>query len=159
MMLSSHFGLLPFSLSFKVPMNINSSNQTLLPYLVSSQSQFKQLCFKTYFYMSHFLFDCKLLEGRPFLPLILLRTLEVHYTFYTYWWYWFHMVSNIKSYLHKHKYKIWSFVVAQMVKNPPAMRETWIQAPGWKDTPEEDMATHTSILAWNAVKACLCCPL
>ena len=40
-------------------------------------------------------------------------------------------------------------LVAQMVKNPPAMWETWIQSLGWEDPPEEGMATHSSILAWN----------
>ena len=35
-----------------------------------------------------------------------------------------------------------------MVKNPPAMRETWVQSLGWEDPLEEGMATHSSILAW-----------
>ena len=34
-----------------------------------------------------------------------------------------------------------------MVKNPPAMWETWVQSLGWEDPLEEDMATHSSILA------------
>ena len=34
-----------------------------------------------------------------------------------------------------------------MVKNPPGMRETWIQSLGWEDSLEEGMATHSSILA------------
>ena len=36
-----------------------------------------------------------------------------------------------------------------MVKNPPAMRETWVRSLGWEDPPEEGMATHCSILAWR----------
>ena len=36
-----------------------------------------------------------------------------------------------------------------MVKNPPAMRETWVQSLGWEDPLEEGMATHSSILAWR----------
>ena len=36
-----------------------------------------------------------------------------------------------------------------MVKNPPGMRETWIQSLGWEDSLEEGMATHSSILAWT----------
>ena len=40
-------------------------------------------------------------------------------------------------------------LVAQMVKNPPAMWETWIQSLGWEDPLEEGMATHSSILAWR----------
>ena len=39
--------------------------------------------------------------------------------------------------------------VAQMVKNLPAMRETWIRSLGWEDPLEEGMATHSSILAWR----------
>ena len=40
-------------------------------------------------------------------------------------------------------------LVAQMVKNLPAMWETWIQFLGWEDSLEESMATHSSILAWR----------
>ena len=40
-------------------------------------------------------------------------------------------------------------LVAQMVKNPPAMWETWVQSLGWEDPLEEGMATHSSILAWR----------
>ena len=43
----------------------------------------------------------------------------------------------------------WAFLVAQMVKNPPAMRETWVQSLGWDNPLEEGMATHFSILAWR----------
>ena len=38
---------------------------------------------------------------------------------------------------------------AQTVKNPPAMRETWVGSLGWEDPLEEGMATHSSILAWR----------
>ena len=40
-------------------------------------------------------------------------------------------------------------LVAQMVKNPPAMWETWVQSLGWEDLLEEGMATHSCILAWR----------
>ena len=40
-------------------------------------------------------------------------------------------------------------LVAQTVKNPPAMPETWVQFLGWEDPLEEGMATHSSILAWR----------
>ena len=43
----------------------------------------------------------------------------------------------------------WASLVAQMVKNPPSMRETWVRSLGWEDPPEEGMATHSSILAWR----------
>ena len=37
--------------------------------------------------------------------------------------------------------------VAQLVKNPPAMQETWVQSLGWEDLLEKGTATHSSILA------------
>jgi len=40
-----------------------------------------------------------------------------------------------------------AFLVAQMVKNLPAMQETWVQSLSWED-PEKGIATHSSILAW-----------
>ena len=40
-------------------------------------------------------------------------------------------------------------LVAQMVKNLPAMWETWVQSLGWEDPLEEGMETHSSILAWR----------
>ena len=36
-----------------------------------------------------------------------------------------------------------------MVKNPPAMQETWVQSLVWKDPLEKEMATHTSNLVWK----------
>ena len=39
--------------------------------------------------------------------------------------------------------------MAQMVKNPPAVRETWVRSLGWEDPLEEGMATHPIILAWR----------
>ena len=43
----------------------------------------------------------------------------------------------------------WASLMAQMVKNPPAMQETWVQSLGWEDPLEEGMATHCSVLAWR----------
>ena len=43
----------------------------------------------------------------------------------------------------------WASLVVQMVKNPPAVPETWVQSLGWEDPLEEGMATHSSILAWR----------
>ena len=40
-------------------------------------------------------------------------------------------------------------LVAQLVKNPPAMQETWVRSLGWEDPLEKGMATHSSILAWR----------
>ena len=36
-----------------------------------------------------------------------------------------------------------------MVKNPPAMQQTWVRSLGWEDPLEEGMATHSSIRAWR----------
>ena len=36
-----------------------------------------------------------------------------------------------------------------MVKNLPAMQETWVQSLGWEDPLEKGMATHSSILSWR----------
>ena len=44
---------------------------------------------------------------------------------------------------------MWASLVAQMVKNLPAMKETWVQSLGWKDPLEEGMVTHSSIVAWR----------
>ena len=43
----------------------------------------------------------------------------------------------------------WTSLVVQLVKNPPAMRETWVQSLGWEDPLEKGKATHSSILAWK----------
>ena len=40
-------------------------------------------------------------------------------------------------------------LVAQTVKNPPAMWETWVQSLGWEDTLQKEMEIHSSILAWR----------
>ena len=39
--------------------------------------------------------------------------------------------------------------MAQRVKNPPAMKVTWVQSLGWEDLLKESMANHSSILAWK----------
>ena len=44
---------------------------------------------------------------------------------------------------------MWASLVAQMVKNLPAMWETWVRSLGWEDPLEEGMATYSSILAWR----------
>ena len=42
-----------------------------------------------------------------------------------------------------------AFLVAQMVKNLPAMQETHVLSLGWEDLPEKEMASHSSTLAWT----------
>ena len=43
----------------------------------------------------------------------------------------------------------WASLVAQTVKNPPVMRDTWVQSLVWEDPLEKGMATHSSVLAWR----------
>ena len=43
----------------------------------------------------------------------------------------------------------WASLVAQLVKNLPAMRKTWAQSLGWEDPLEKGKATHSSMLAWR----------
>ena len=43
----------------------------------------------------------------------------------------------------------WASLMAQLVKNPPAMWDTWVQSLGWEDPLEKGKATYASILAWR----------
>ena len=43
----------------------------------------------------------------------------------------------------------WASLVAQLVKNPPAMQETWVQSLGWEDPLEKGKVTQSSIPAWR----------
>ena len=43
----------------------------------------------------------------------------------------------------------WASLVAQLVKNLPAMLETWVLSLGWEDPLEKGKATHSNILAWR----------
>ena len=43
----------------------------------------------------------------------------------------------------------WASLVALIVKNLPAMKETWVRSLGWEDPLEEGMATYSSILVWR----------
>ena len=43
----------------------------------------------------------------------------------------------------------WASLVARMVKNQPAMQETWVRSLSWKDPLEKGMASHSSIFAWR----------
>ena len=45
--------------------------------------------------------------------------------------------------------KLQASLVAQMVKNLPAVWETWVQFLGWEDPPEKGTAVHSSVLAWR----------
>ena len=43
----------------------------------------------------------------------------------------------------------WASLLAQLVKNPPAMQEIQVQSLGWEDPLQKEMATYSSILAWE----------
>ena len=43
----------------------------------------------------------------------------------------------------------WASLVAQLVKNPPVMRETWVRSLDWEDPLKKGKATHSRILAWR----------
>ena len=45
---------------------------------------------------------------------------------------------------------IWASLVAQLLKNPPAMRETWIRSLAWEDPREQGKADLSSTLAWRS---------
>ena len=43
----------------------------------------------------------------------------------------------------------WASLVTQLLKNPPAMKETWVRFLGWEDPLEKGKATQSSVLAWR----------
>ena len=46
----------------------------------------------------------------------------------------------------------WAFLVTQMVKNLPALKETQVLSLGWEDPLDEEMATWSSVLAWRILQ-------
>ena len=48
--------------------------------------------------------------------------------------------------------------MAQLVKNPPVILETWVRSLDWEDPLEEGKATHSSILAWRILSTCTYSP-
>ena len=57
---------------------------------------------------------------------------------------WGHKESDTTERLHFHFH-----FVAQLVKNLPAMPETWVRSLGWEDALEKEMAVHSSTIAWK----------
>ena len=51
--------------------------------------------------------------------------------------------------MYAHPTTVRGSLVAQLVKNPPAMQETWVRSLGWEDPLETGKATHSSVLAWG----------
>ena len=48
----------------------------------------------------------------------------------------------------------WASLVAQLVMNPPAIWETWVQSLSWEESLEKENTTHSSILAWRIPWGC-----
>ena len=67
------------------------------------------------------------------------------------WWCygWFFKSSLHLSVFAKCLLMNWASLVAQLVKKPPAVLETWVWSLGWEDPLEKGKATHSSILAWR----------
>ena len=59
------------------------------------------------------------------------------------------LISSYLLYLLYLGPSLWTSLVAQTVKNLPAMRETWVRSMGQEDPLEKGMATHSSSLAWR----------
>ena len=55
----------------------------------------------------------------------------------------------MKQIINKSQAYKWASLIAQLVKNPPAMQEIGVQSLGWEDPLEKGMATRSSILAWK----------
>ena len=59
------------------------------------------------------------------------------------------MTNTYLLYLLCNEYVWRASLVVQMVKNLPAMGETWVRSLGWEDPLEKEMVTHSNILAWE----------
>ena len=57
--------------------------------------------------------------------------------------------SSLKSFKNYAILRLSASLVAQPVKNLPAMQETWVRSLGWEDSLEKGKAIHSSILAWR----------
>ena len=57
------------------------------------------------------------------------------------------VAPNIYIYMSSISELLWDSLVAQLVNNPPAMRETWVQSLCWEDLLEKGKAIHSNILA------------
>ena len=59
--------------------------------------------------------------------------------------------DRLTSFMSVYQQRFIEHLMAQLVKNPPGMRETWVQSLGWEDLLEKRKATHSSILAWRTL--------
>ena len=62
-----------------------------------------------------------------------------------------HYISICKCFTCSQNGAIGNRSLAQSVKNPPAMQETWVQFLGWEDPLEKEMTTHSNIFAWEVL--------
>ena len=76
---------------------------------------------------------------------------------------WLHCTLYAASFLYPFFFLIYTFLLAyscffsleaQLVKNPPATRETWVRSLSWEDPMEKGTATHSSVLAWRIPWGC-----
>ena len=58
-------------------------------------------------------------------------------------------IGHFKNLCQTTLYSNRAFLVAQMITNPPAMQETWVQSLDWEDPLEKGTAAHSSILGWR----------
>ena len=70
-----------------------------------------------------------------------------HFHFMNYFYYVLYILFYIRTL--NFPWQLWASLVAQMVKNSPALQETWDQSLGQEDPLEEGMATYSSMLAWR----------
>ena len=91
-------------------------------------------CRKILYHLSH--------QGSPFLLAVLLVFTHVV---------WYSVISHIyiNNCISNAALVIWASLVAQLIKNPPAMWETCVRSLGWEDPLDKGKATHSSILAWR----------
>ena len=76
--------------------------------------------------------------------------LTPEYFYFTTVWAIYIKIGKRKSWIFKRTFQTArASLVAQLVKNPPAMQETWVQSQGWEDPREKEKAIHSNILAWQ----------
>ena len=88
---------------------------------------------------NYFIYFCALIFVRFSLSIEFLILLKAQYSTY---------ILKIRLFNLSYFNRVTSWVT-QLVKNPPAMQESWVQSLGWEDFLEEGMATHSTILAWR----------
>ena len=101
------------------------------------------------FSQHHLLKRLSLFHGRVSASWILLRSLFSSLLLHPYNISRLSEATGVKSLLLANKRYTDTNLIAQLVKNLPAMQETWVRSLGGEDPLEKEMATHSSILAWR----------